>query len=407
AAPPPHGTRWSGVGFGIALGALAAYAHFKLPPALPAMLAEFGYGRLLAGALMSVFAVAGLALSAPIGRALSRLGIGRFLAAALALLAAGGGAGLIWPEGGAVMLAARALEGVAYAILGVAGAVIVAESASPRQRPIALSLYAGWMPYGQVAAVLVAAASAGLDPWRGLWLAGIAAAAGLGLWGAWLSRRGLLPQPAAPVGARHGAPARASPARRRAILAGALLYTLWTTQWMAFMTWLPQFLVEAHGLDLRAAVLGYAVPPAVVIGFNLVGGAALRRGTPLGLLLLPGLALQAAVWLSMAVVGSGLAGVLALAAYGLGTGLTAVCLFALPGALAGPGLDIARGFGVLMTGRNIGVLIGPMLLAEVLERAGDWAAVGPLFAAVALAALALAAWLARVLSRLAAPAVSG
>ncbi|MDP7172592.1 MAG: hypothetical protein QF742_02935 [Alphaproteobacteria bacterium] len=61
-------TRWEGVIFGLAIGWLAAYCHFKLPLALPAITESFGYSKLLGGALMSVFALAGLVLSAAVGR---------------------------------------------------------------------------------------------------------------------------------------------------------------------------------------------------------------------------------------------------------------------------------------------------------------------------------------------------
>jgi predicted MFS family arabinose efflux permease len=196
-------------------------------------------------------------------------------------------------------------------------------------------------------------------------------------------------------------PARPAPARRLAIVGAAALFTLWSTQYMAYMTWLPAFLVEAHGLDLRQAVLGYAVSPAIVIVFNLAGGWLLRRGAGLARVLLPALAVQALVWLLVPVTGSGWGGIASLVAYGAGTGLTPVCLFALPGALSGPGLDTARGFGVLMTGRNLGVLVGPLLLPPAIAF-GGWDAVGPVFGAVTVAAFALAMWVTRAAARLAA-----
>jgi len=48
----------------------------------------------------------------------------------------------------------------------------------------------------------------------------------------------------------------------------------------------------------------------------------------------------------------------------------------------------AGSFAVIMTGRNIGILIGPVLLAQAVVMAGDWRFSWPLFGAVtALAAL--------------------
>jgi len=54
---------------------------------------------------------------------------------------------------------------------------------------------------------------------------------------------------------------------------------------------------------------------------------------------------------------------------------------------------MARSFGVLMAGRNLGVLAGPLALPPLLLMGDDWSAVGPVFGAVTLAALALAVWL--------------
>ena len=175
---------------------------------------------------------------------------------------------------------------------------------------------------------------------------------------------------------------------------------------MAYMTWLPSFLVEAHGLEIGAVVLSYAVAPAIVVVFNQIGGVALARGLRLGALLVPALIMQAATWLLVPVTGVGWTGALSLLAYGASTGLVTVCLFVLPGQLAGPGLDLARGFGVLMTGRNLGVLIGPLALAPALALGGGWTIVGPLFGAVTAAALALALWLVAACSRLSAPSDS-
>jgi hypothetical protein len=47
-----------------------------------------------------------------------------------------------------------------------------------------------------------------------------------------------------------------------------------------------------------------------------------------------------------------------------------------------------------MTGRNIGVLIGPILLAEALRASGSWAPAAPIFGTVTVLALLTGAYLA-------------
>ena len=46
---------------------------------------------------------------------------------------------------------------------------------------------------------------------------------------------------------------------------------------------------------------------------------------------------------------------------------------ALPSAVLGPGRATAGAFGILMTGRNLGVLLGPIVLAELSKRPDGWA----------------------------------
>ncbi len=379
-------TRWQGVFFGLGIGWLAAYCHFKLPLALPAMAEAFGYSKLLGGALMSVFALAGLALSAAVGRGVSGGHASQLVAAALAAIAAGGAVGLTWPEAGAAMLFARVLEGIGYAILAVAGAVIADGHAAQRHRAMVMALYAAWIPAGQLTAVAVALPT-GAD-WQALWALSFVGALILAAW-AWRLGR-LAPEPASETPRDNTA---ASPERLLAIRAAALLFTLWSIQYMAYMTWLPSFLVEAHDLAIGAVVLGYGISPAIVLVCNQIGGALLGRGVPLARILLPALTVQAATWLLVPATAADWTGLLSLFAYGASTGFTTVCLFALPSRLAGPGLDMARGFGILMAGRNLGVLAGPLALPPLLLMAGDWSAIGPVFGAVTLVALGLAVWL--------------
>src|SRR3546814_9213581 len=71
-----------------------------------------------------------------------------------------------------------------------------------------------------------------------------------------------------------------------------------------------------------------------------------------------------------------------LAFYGITACIAPTCLFARPAQLvASPG-ETARAFGVTMSGRNLGVLSGPLLLALAVEASGGWLAGSLLFAAL-------------------------
>jgi len=134
--------------------------------------------------------------------------------------------------------------------------------------------------------------------------------------------------------------------------------------------------------------------------FNLVTGALLHAGVPLGLLLLGAVLSQAVLWW-LVPMGQGTLGIVLLVAYGIGAGIAPACLFAMPSAIMGQGRRAAGAFGVMMTGRNLGVLVGPVLIGQVFKLTGSWDEVVPVFALLAAAASILAAVLAVRLHRLA------
>ena len=368
-------TDWAGVGFGVTLAALVAYQQFKLPPVLPTLLERFGYDRALAGGFMSIYALVGLLFSVPIGRWLARCGAMRGVAAAALLMVAGNGLSLLAPQSGWVMLAGRAFEGCSFAFGAILGPAIAGGCASPRHRHFAIALVSAWIPIGQITAGLGAPLALAAGRWQDLWLAGIAATVALWLWSLTLARRDALNLGNA---GRGMAEPPLSARENRALLIGSGIFLLWAGQYYAYMTWLPQYLVEARALGPVAAVFGYLLPVVVLMGFNLVTGEILRRGMSVTLLLLIGVASQAITWWLTPLAQSDDAGIALLIVYGIGAGITPTCLFALPGAILGRAAG-PHAFAVIMTGRNVGVLIGPIMLA-LLQGHGGWSAVAPLLA---------------------------
>ena len=368
-------TDWAGVGFGVTLAALVAYQQFKLPPVLPTLLERFGYDRALAGGFMSIYALVGLLFSVPIGRWLARCGAMRGVAAAALLMVAGNGLSLLAPQSGWVMLAGRAFEGCSFAFGAILGPAIAGGCASPRHRHFTIALVSAWIPIGQITAGLGAPLALAAGRWQDLWLAGIAATVALWLWSLTLARRDALNLGNA---GRGMAEPPLSARENRALLIGSGIFLLWAGQYYAYMTWLPQYLVEARALGPVAAVFGYLLPVVVLMGFNLVTGEILRRGMSVTLLLLIGVASQAITWWLTPLAQSDDAGIALLIVYGIGAGITPTCLFALPGAILGRAAG-PHAFAVIMTGRNVGVLIGPIMLA-LLQGHGGWSAVAPLLA---------------------------
>jgi hypothetical protein len=162
---------------------------------------------------------------------------------------------------------------------------------------------------------------------------------------------------------------------------------------MAFATWLPNLAALRFGLDLRAGTGAYVLPAVFVLIFNVLAGWAIGRGVALLKLLAFALVLQALVWILGPFAGN--AGALALlVVYGIGAGIAPACLFHLPHFIEG-GRGGASAFGILMTGRNLGGFLGPLLFPLLVDLGAEppfgliW------FAAILAPALILVGLLAR------------
>jgi len=300
---------WTGIAFGLCLAYYAAYQQFKLPPALPVLLQTYGYDRALAGGFMSVYAVAGLVLSLPLARVLERIGLLAPILTALVLMIAGTTLNLMAPENGWVVLAGRGLEGVGFAVLAIAGPVLANANATARQMPIIAGLSASWIPIGQLGATAAAPAAFAGPGWQALWWLGIAGALALALWTVTLHSQRTVAFVSPPAASRRGS-GELGPAvhRRGSLILTAAAFMIFSGQYYAYMTWLPQYLVEVRGLSPSFAVVGYTVPVATLIVTNLIFAMILRAGIPLGPLLAVGMASQAAVWWLIPVPGGGAGG---------------------------------------------------------------------------------------------------
>lgn len=388
---------WIGIAFGVGIACFAAYQQFKFPVVLPVLLDRYGYDRTLAGACMSVYALAGLLLSLYAGRLVERRGAVPPVCMAMAFMLIGTLLALGAPAQGWIMLLGRGLEGVGFAMLAVCGPVIATASAAPRQVPLVAGLAAMWIPVGQLSATALAPPALALYGWTLLWWAG---AAGCVAFTVWTLRMRHDPALAPPRASSVVVQSTLSRRERGALAIAAVIFGVWSGQYFAFMTWMPQFLVEVHRLDVSNALVGYVVPVMLVLVFNVATGAALRAGVPLGAMMAGGLAAQAAAWWCLPFAGAGWLGVSLLVVYGTSAGVVPACLFGTPGAVTRAPERTAAAFGTIMTGRNLGVLIGPVLLAQIVKSTGDWNGTWPVFGALTTFAFVLGVALARRLRRL-------
>ena len=354
-----HRTWWPGVALGVGVSCACAYQQFKLPPVLPDLLRAHPHDPVVAAGFMSIYALIGLMVSQPLGRWLQGNGrLGRGLSIAGLVTAAGGALALIWPGSSILFLAGRGLEGLGFAVCAIAGPVIAAQAAAPRDLPLVTGLLTGWIPIGQIASALIAAQ---FPDWRVLWWVGIVLALALAVLG----------QRSAAALTRRATVEDALSARHKALLwLGGSIFMLWSGQYFAFMTWLTSYLEIRHGLSLRESVGAYLLPVVVLLGFNILTGWALGKGLPLLRTLIIGLASQVAVWI-LAPFAEGWLGILLLFVYGIGAGVVPTCLWQVPHRIVG-GTARAGAYGIVMAARNVGVLFGPLILGILVKGPEDW-----------------------------------
>ena len=385
-------TNWTGVSYGIVLGFVAAYFQFKIPPVLPVMIDLYGYEKFVGAGLMSIFAAAGMLISVNVGRRIRRDGAIRYLAAAFALMLAGTALGLAWPESATVILVSRAIEGFGAAVMAVCMPAFSNMSAGPRHLPIVIAAQATWIPVGQLVANLVAQPAVAQSFWQPVWWFGAAATMAIALWTFWIvshdSVPGVAHRPSTPATAQaqttHVSITREE---TRALWLAAVLFFLWQAQFMGYFTWFNVYLVEVFALEADAAVAINQIPVVVLLIFALVGGVVLKTGLGVVPLLTAALCLQTLGWLLVPFSSNLTIGLAGLIVWGVAAGLTPTSLWALPSTLLGGHRAGTDAFAVVLTGRYLGILAGPLIASGVFFITGAWDTAPYVFAGIAVATI--------------------
>ncbi len=373
-------TSWPAVGVALLAGIVAAGYVGKLPPALPALKAEFGLSLVAAGWVVSTFNTVALATAVGFGLLADRIGAFRFALAGLALLVAGGLGGAAAPSG-AWLIVSRVVEGAGLLAVTVAGTALIFAATAPGDRKLTLGIWSTYMPFGMAVAMVAAPLAIDAIGWRGLWLAVVVATVASAA--ALASQRRNYPQPP-PSGRTFGAIVAAL--RQRGAWWNSLVMTFYTAQWSGVMVWLPTFLVQTRDASLTAASLIAAAVVAINVPGNLTGAWLMQRHTPRGLVVCVAAVLMGAF--AIGIFAEGAPDWLRFGsclAFSYFSGVIPAVAFGAAQSYARSQSQVASLQGLMMQGSNLGQFVGPPAIAAAVSVGGRWGdAVYVMVAAAAL-----------------------
>ena len=374
-------TNWNGVSYGIVIGFVAAYFQFKVPPVLPVLLENYDYNKFIAGGFMSIFAVAGMAISLSFGKKIRKNGALRYLLGAFVLMIVGSLIGLMTPESGIMMLISRTVEGLGAAILAICMPAFANMNAGPRHLPIIIAIQATWIPIGQLTANLIAQPAVANNNWQPVWWAGIIATLAVAGWTLLIYKKNSMDFGRQSIQSKTKTTA-VNKHEKISMFIAAVLFFLWQAQFMAYFTWLPVYLVDVRSFTADGAVLINQIPVVILLVFALLTGFVIKAGARFFPLLLFALSLQAVSWLLVPVSDNTLTGTISLVTWGIAAGITPTCLWALPSVLLGGHRADTQAFAIVLTGRYIGILAGPLIAVAIFKSSGDWIVVAYTFGAI-------------------------
>lgn len=379
-------TSWPAVATTVLVGVLAAVHIGKLPPALPLIRADLGFGLVEGGFVISLFSLVGMTLAVFLGGLADRLGRQKLIILGFSALVSGGILGAL-AESLPMMMASRLIEGVGFISTSVALPAVVFAAAARRDQAFVLGLWSVCTPLGMALAMLVSPLALATIGWRGLWWAILALCPFAALAVLRSMRRLDLP-PAATVS--FLAIAKEALACRGFLL-NALAFLGYAFQWVTLMVWLPTFLTEGLNTGLETAALITALVVLVNVVGCLLGGWLLRHGGTARTLVITGSMVMgfSAIGIFLPIL-TGPLRIALCVIFSLLGGLIPPSLFnTVPRVAPAPYL-IGAGNGLMMQGSALGQFIGAPLVAFAVARAGgDWAyALIPMLTGCALTIMA-------------------
>ena len=362
-------------------GVVIAMHVGKMPPAIPVLQQALGVTLVQAGFLLSAVQLAGMCLGVLAGMSADRLGLRRSLLTGQAILAIASLCGMVVTSPSGLLLL-RALEGLGFLLAALPAPSLIRQLVRPSQLPLYLGLWSTYMGTGIALALLAGPLAMQALGWQGWWgLLGLLSAA-MALCIVWVipsdqarasTAAASAPPPAADPPAAWWAPL-ALTLRHRGPWQVALLFALYSSQWLAVIGFLPAIYAQA---GLGASQAGALT--ALASWINVVGNIAAGR------LLQQGWCARYLLWIGYSSMGLGAVLVfgtwtqelpmlryLAVLGFSAVGGLIPGVLFSLAVRVAPSERTVSSTVGWMQQCSSAGQFFGPPLIAWIAGNVGGW-----------------------------------
>lgn len=380
-------------------GVSAALQVGKVTAMLPSLATSFGMDLMAFGSFIGIFAICAALGGVPAAGLVRRWGDRRVLLVGQGLLCAGIAAGVFAPNF-PWLFAARVIEGLAFLMISVAGPALLGRINPPERQGLVLAIWSCYMPVGIGLGLLTFPL---LDTWRAVWLANLAIVAVILVAAlAWTGRRPKdAPVSVEEMGEMQWAASGASASTYGIFLQPqalilALVFCLYNVVFYAVVSFLPVLLGQRLHLAPNLAAMLSATTPLTNVAGNLLAGVALATGSiSRRALLLGGLGGMATSAITLIATDLQFPVALLLCAtVGVAAGLVPATLFASMSVTAQPVQLVPAGFGLLVQGANLGMVLGPIAIGLAVTPE-NWSGGALVIAASALAGLGLVTMLRR------------
>jgi MFS transporter, CP family, cyanate transporter len=356
----------------------------KMPPAIPVLQQSLGVDLLQAGFLLSAVQLAGMALGVLIGMSADRLGLRRSLLTGQIILALASLAGMAVTSP-ASLLVLRALEGLGFLLAALPAPSLIRQLVRPSQLPLYLGLWSTYMGTGIALALLGGPLAMHWLGWQGWWgLLGLLSGA-MALWVLQAIPGDGVRTSAAQAAAPAPSPAATSTRtpwwaplaltlRHRGPWQVALLFALYSSQWLAVIGFLPAIYAQAGLGATQAGVLTALASWINVVG-NITAGRLLQQGWCARHLLWVGygsMGLGAALVFGLWTDGHPLLRYLAVLLFSAVGGMIPTVLFSLAVRVAPSERTVSTTVGWMQQCSSAGQFLGPPLVAWVASQVGGW-----------------------------------